>query len=311
MTAKLVISFDFELGWGVLDSPAWRKRQEDGVYLRLRPVFSNLISLLEKYQLPTTWAMVSSLFAEREQELDLEHLPESYRKKVIQFFRQSSPETRSAVDLLQKWTCIADFSEVCSHTATHVYPEYPEVTSDQYVADVGQSLAVLEKMFSTSVKSLIFPRDDISFRHDIAAKLRPLNFRVNPSFYSNHNKIGRVIDGAMRFVKDLPESVVTVVSFGEVYQSGSMYFNWSGGEFEKIKKLLVSIQSNRLASQLEKSDAVYHVWIHPFNLSESEDHFLAFSSFLRIIADLRDSGLVDVVTMSDIGSCAKKIDGVI
>ncbi len=310
MTAKLVISFDFELGWGVLDSPVWRIRQDDGVYTRLRPVLSDLIALLESSQLPTTWAMVSSLVTERERDLDLDHLSKPYRDSVVKFFRESSPETRCAVDLIEKWSRISSFSEVCSHTSTHVYPEYPSVTSDQYVADVKQSLLILEKTFSTPVKSLIFPRDDILFRHEITAKIRPLNFRLNPSFYNSHNKLGRVFDGAMRFVRDLPASVITSGACGEVYQSGSMYFNWSGGDFEQIKKKLVDIQSKRLIGQLERTDNVYHVWIHPFNLAESVEHYLSFSLFLKKVVDLRDMGVLDVVTMADIGTYTNTFNGV-
>lgn len=300
MPAKLVISFDFELGWGVLDSSLWKIRQHSGLYSRLRPVFSGLIDVLEQAQLPTTWAMVSSMLIDREADLAFDHLPVSYRRHATTFFREADRETRCAIDLLEHWTRIAAFSEVCSHTATHLYPTYPGVTAEQYVADVDWSLKVLEKAFSRSVVSLVFPRDQVDFRHEIA-RLRPMNFRLNPSFGHSRGKVGRLVAGASRFLRPLPHSVVTTGPGGEIYQSGSLYFNWSGGRYENIKKWLVDIGSNRLIRQMAATDALYHVWLHPFNLAETEDLYRLFLRFLKKVSDLRDAGILEVVTMADIG----------
>ncbi len=60
MTSELVISFDFELGWGVLESERWQKREAAGVYTAMRPLFPELLNLFEGLDLTTTWAVVGA-----------------------------------------------------------------------------------------------------------------------------------------------------------------------------------------------------------------------------------------------------------
>ena len=40
--SALIVSLDFELGWGVLDHPAWRQRESDGLYRRMREVLARV-----------------------------------------------------------------------------------------------------------------------------------------------------------------------------------------------------------------------------------------------------------------------------
>jgi len=302
---KIVISFDFELGWGVLDSPLWRKREADSLYLDLRQVFDHLIEAFSESQIRTTWAMVGSLLAKSEAELDLEHLPASYRDSVISFYRESHETTRGGLDLVDKLQKIDDLVEIASHTSTHIYAEYPGVTAAGYVSDVSNSISVLEKYFGRSVRSLVFPRDQARFNNDVAVA-HPLNFRLNPNFGKKIGRLNRMINGAGRFYKNVPQSKVIMGAHGEYYQTGSLYFNWSGGKYESIKKYLTTLQSKRMLSEMTDGD-VYHVWLHPFNLAESREHLEQFLKFIRDIARLRDDGMLEVVTMDDlVGECKKE-----
>lgn len=301
MTAKLVVSFDFELGWGVLDSQLWREREAAGLYLYMRKTLDRLFKLLEERYIPTTWAMVSSMGYERESDLQLEHLPDSYRNYVLDFFRESKWETRCAVDLMEKWHRISQFSEVCSHSSTHIYAEYPDVSVSQYTTDMMQSINHLQSMFSCNVTSLILPRDQSRFMHGIA-RMKPLNIRLNPAFATSQVAYRRTARGTARLFTSPPVSNVMMGAMGEIYQTGSLYFNWSGGRYEQLKKLSVWLQQHRVLNQLRNGNGLYHVWLHPFNLAESDDHYRYFVGFLKTVTDLRDKGFIEILTMADIGS---------
>lgn len=302
---KIVVSFDFELGWGVLDSSLWKRREADSIYSNLRQVFDRLVAELRYTEISTTWAVVGSLLTESEAELDLEHLPVSYRDKVISFYRQSSQKTRCGLDLVDKLQKLDGISEIASHTQTHIYAEYPGVTCSQYVDDVTKSITTLEEFFGKQVKSLVFPRDQARYNNDVAIK-HPLNFRLNPNYGQKNGHIYRMLKGAARLYSNAPKSRVIMGANGEYYQTGSLYFNWSGGKYEIIKKTLTKIQASRMVSSLREGD-IYHVWLHPFNLAESNEHLNTFMEFIRELAELRDKGMVEVVTMDElVRDCQKE-----
>lgn len=302
---KIVFSFDFELGWGVLDEPAlWKQRESESLYTSLRPVIDSLVTSLHETRIPTTWALVSSLLASTESDINVDHLPSSYKDDVISFWRESKEKTRCGLDIVDKLKPIDSLIEFASHTSTHIYAEHDDVTSVQYLADVSDSILVIENYFGRSVRSLIFPRDQAKFNNDIAQQY-PLNFRLNPNFGRSLGKLSRIVEGASRVYKMAPNSKIVMGAYGEYYQTGSLYFNWSGGSYESIKKYLTKLQANRLIGGIQES-SVYHVWLHPFNLAESREHLEEFTKFIVNVAKLRDAGLVDVVTMNELTKECKK-----
>jgi len=303
LSAKLVISFDFELGWGVLDSPLWRRRELDGLYQRMRPVMAGLFDYLHERELPTTWATVSSMTLEDPADVPVDHLPASYRQAVEEFCRDAAWQTRCGNDLIEAWQeKIGGFSELCSHTATHLYAGYEGVMAEQYVQDVALSIERLEAHTGCEIDSLIFTRDQDDFRAEVSA-LRAMNLRIGPQSYgkASMGKLARVLRGASRFWQAIPESRVTDGADGECLQSGSLYFNWSGGDFEFVKRQQVRAQASRMLRQMERTGGIYHVWLHPFNLAESPQHDLAWRNFLDGAVRLRDKGSLEILTMRDCG----------
>ncbi|MCP4772061.1 MAG: hypothetical protein GY879_11705 [Planctomycetes bacterium] len=301
MTAKLVISFDFELGWGVLDDPLWRRREQDGLYQRMRPVLADLFRFLNERELATTWATVSSMTFEDTNDVPVDHLPESYRQHVQEFCRSAAWETRCGTDLLDSWQQqLAPFSELCSHTATHLYAGYEGVTSEQYVKDVELSIERLEQQYGAPIESLIFTRDQDDFRAEVSEK-RVMNLRIGPQSYgkASMGKLARMMRGATRFWQAIPASVIRNGEHGECLQSGSLYFNWSGGDFEYLKRQQVRTQASRMLRQMQADGGTYHVWLHPFNLAETPQHQRAFRHFLESAVRLRDAGGLEILTMRD------------
>ena len=302
----VVFSFDFELGWGVLESSLWRHRQSASLYTNLRPVMDRFVKVLNDAQIPTTLAIVSSLLASNEKDINIDHLPPSYKDSVARFYRESDESTRCGLDLVDKLGPIEPLIEIASHTSTHIYAEQCDVTSEQYVNDVRESINVLEKYFCTNVASLVFPRDQAKFNNNVA-KYFSLNFRLNPNYGMNLNSFKRIVLGASRIYKMVPKSKVIMGAYGEYYQTGSLYLNWSGGSYQTIKKFMTKLQTHRLLNNMRQSE-IYHIWLHPFNLAESLEYMDFFFKFIYDISELRDKGFIEVMTMKDVTKdCNKEI----
>ena len=302
MKPALVVSFDFELGWGVLDDPVWRELEAQGLYSNLRSVLADLFRFLATRQIPTTWATVSSMLVDDRANLELDHLPEPYRSETAVFFDEAAWYTRCANDLMESWhRSLGDFSEIASHTSTHLYASAGSVTGSMYRRDVEISLELLDVVSTRRVESLVFTRDQTDFLPDVL-ELRPLNVRVPPiggGGYGGSSTAGRLFRGAARFLRRVPSSKFELVSGGGSTQSGSLYFNWTGSRISPVKALQVRALASRMLEQLAKGTESFHVWLHPFNLAETSAHLQRFKRFMTRAADLRDAGQIEILTMRE------------
>jgi len=302
---RVTISFDFELGWGVLDSELWIQREQSSLYDNLRGHLDVVFEKLAEREVPTTWAMVAGMLAPPLAEEKLGYLPVGYRNAVLEFQKQAKSTTIDARDIIDNhWAKIESFSEVASHTATHLYPEVPGVDSDCYKKDVKMSLTLLEQFFGEKVRSLVFTRDDTTFL-DSVATIGNLNLRTECLAYGNRSdgSVGRIIKGCKRYMSHVPPSIIEKSSMGCTTQSGSLYFNWYGGRYVFLKKLQLETQLNRLLHRLGTDEpGDYHVWLHPFNLAETPDHTSRFLWFIDRLVALRNSGQIEIVTMSEFSS---------
>lgn len=299
MPSTCVISFDFELGWGVIQRGGWVDRERSGVYRRLRDILPRLWAFLGESEMPTTWAVVSAMLLESQDRLNMEHLPKEYRDEVHQFLKESEGETRCGRDLLEHMDRAGRYIEVASHTSTHLNSHVPGMTADIFRTDVADSMESLEGVFGKVPRSLIFPRDDSSFRTAVV-DLPLSGFRLNPSLGRSEGPLMRAARGFGRFFREVQPSLITTGSGGRVFQTGSLYFNWVGGRYPSVKRNLLLRQTRRLLRQFGESEGVFHVWLHPFNLAESKELLELLLMFLKEVRTLRDQGRCEVLCMKTI-----------
>lgn len=306
MTA-IVISFDFELGWGVLENDSWRRRESANVYIKMREDIPVLLSLLRQYEIPTTWAVVTNMLAESNQDINTDHLPPDYRDQVSNFLSHAKPTTKSGLDLFEQVAAMGSLCEIASHSASHIYGKHPSVTAIQYADDIQQSTQVLKKLLGNAVSSLVFPRDQDNFRLQVAQQVPNLNMRLNPNFGESKSTVDRSISGLLDFIRPIKKSQIMVGESGEVYQTGSLNFNAIGGRYKFVKKQLLQVKLQRLARQLKNNENndLYHIWLHPFNLSESPLNFRLFKGFLALLESLREAGTINIETMSSTGDLCR------
>ncbi len=304
MSAKIVISFDFELGWGVLDSPLWRRRQDAGVYEKLRPVINELTGYFEENSVRTTWASVGAMFEPGTGNIKTEHLPDEYRRDVESFLTNADKKTWNALDIVDM---LKDKSsiEVASHTYSHIYASYPGTKLEHQLKDSRLSVDILQDVFQRQMKSIIYPRDQIDHRSEIYEALK-LQYRINPSFFKKSGAVNRLLRGAKSFLVGVPQSDVYIGSKMECAQVGSLYFNWVGGRYESLKKLNLLLSINKLKKQVKKETGLYHIWLHPFNLTESSLVLEEFYKFIGELLELQKNYRVEFLSMEDIRASIKQ-----
>lgn len=298
MPARLTISFDFELGWGVLESPLWRQRQVNGWYTGLRDRLPVLFAYLNQAEIATTWGVVSGLLVDREADLQVDHLPPGYRSSVLEFYRSSSRESRFGAELVEQLIALEGLVDIASHSASHFYPNHPEATQDACVQDILISIAALEQWTGRSIPSVIFPRDQVGWCSDVAALHRG-NYRVNPTFLNNSIGLGKGYFG------QVPEAVCFSGRNAETWQSGSFFFNWPAGWGRELRRRRLMNQVNWVKRRIARQEGDYHLWLHPFNLVGTDGLFAFFMDFLEVIARFRDQGVLEIETMASRGDMSR------
>ena len=302
MPAKVVISFDFELGWGVLEDGGWKELERRGVYRKMREDIPRVISLLKKHQIQTTWAVVGGMLDPIAISESLSHLPNEYRDRVDAFVNEAEEETKNGLDLVEQLVAMGDLCEIGSHTSTHIYANHRSATEEQYISDIAQSISTLKKSTGKNINTVIFPRDQAKYRLAIAKQFPFLNMRLNPKMGAKTNRALRGLHFCADFVSPVPKSRIYVGPHDAIYHIGSMYFNMCGNKFRKLRASLLKKRANRLVNQIKncQDNSVFHVWLHPFNLSESCKNLSLFCAFLEMLGSLQREGLLNTTTMANL-----------
>lgn len=293
---KIVISFDFELGWGVADSLAWKERECAGLYRSCHQLLPATIDFLRQKNVPATWAIVSNLLHEELPKDSFDYLAGSYKKAVEYFCNNAQLESRYARPLIEQ---VIDYSEneIATHSATHPYSQHPDICVGSYLEDIRRSVIDIEKVLSVRPARIVFPRDDAAFLQEVSSQLE-LGGRINPSMVSTGK--GRISSYAKGMVTGIPPSHVLMAGSGRYFQSGSLLFNWFGGRASSLKKTYTKRMLRKLLSSAGKENTVntiYHLWLHPFNLIRDPSVGAHFSQFVEAACALRDKGLLEFVTM--------------
>jgi hypothetical protein len=177
------------------------------------------------------------------------------------------------------------------------------VSAAQFTADVLQSFEVLERESGSAVNSFIFPRDQAGFRSALARARGGLVMRLNPAFSApKAGAIGRAAAAGAAFFRPVPPGKVIVGPDRAIYQQASFNFNAAGGRYKKAKELLLNSRIRKLLIQLagERSTDVFHLWLHPFNLSEYPVNERLLTGLIGQVARLRETHGVEVLTMSEL-----------
>tara|TARA_Y100000782_G_scaffold2419_1_gene2519 strand:+ start:9311 stop:10276 length:966 start_codon:yes stop_codon:yes gene_type:complete len=298
---KVVISFDFELAWGVADSYEWEVRERSGLYDACHAELPAYIRLLEEMSVPVTWAIVSNLLNSETGHIQTEHLKGRYRESVESFLHCSKPTSRSAVDLIKQVVSFEQH-EIATHTATHPYPSHCDIDEDVYMDDVRISLDDIGLLLGRVPTNIVYPRDEAHYHKAIAKKFG-LGARINPKILRRSN-LPRILKYTSEITNGAPPSRVMLGMSGEVLQTGSALFNWYGGRAAFVKRFCLKAILRKIlisASEPRMEKDIYHLWLHPFNLLRDRAVGDAFKCFLIQADGLRKKGLLEFITMNQCG----------
>ncbi len=315
MTApgSLVVSFDTELIWGSFDhttADGFERRYPD-----VRGTIGDLLQLLDRYQVPVTWAVLGHLFLARcERGADGRAHPELIHPQQRWFggpWLAADPCTDRARDPLWYGDDILDAiqgartaHEIGCHSFSHALFDDPDLTQ----AAVRSDLDACRRVAATrgiELRSFAFPRNREG-HHRLLRDAGFVAFRgADPTWYRSLPGVPRRAAHFADQIAALPPAVSHPVQAvpGLWNVPGSMLLLHRSG-MRRVIPIASRIAKARLGlRRAVRSGAVFHLWTHPFNLASDRAGLLgALEAILRDAVALREGGRLRIETMGEVAA---------
>lgn len=292
---NIIISFDFELGWGAVESGRWREREQAGVYESLRPVFRRLITEMDAMGIPATWATVGAMVSDPCME-DFSHLPISAQQNIERFLKNASPMTKDGRDLFEILLAAKVPHEIASHSFSHTRFNYPGYDLASQTDDLKRSISVLEKWTGKKITSFVFPQNiapDFEAVKNAGFEAARISPGKGPLVKRNF------IQKIWGYYPHMP-AAATKSTLGPalILHPSSLFFPGGGGRMPVMRRWSTRLQTMRALRRPANGRGDTHFWLHPYNLTMVPNLTSHLIVLLRRIAILRNKKKIVINTLA-------------
>jgi len=312
---SLIISLDFELYWGVVETKTPETYHEN--LSGAIQAAEEILELFSKYEIQATWATVGMLFAENVQQLE-EMLPDkrpSYDNPKVSTYEyitrcnEFTPVFHFANEVVQK--ILADeHQELGSHTFSHYFTLESGQTADEFEADLN-SMLQLVKPLGADVQSIVFPRDQVNIDYLKLLSKYGLKYYRSPPAGKHFSSVTKnsYISKLIRFV-DSYTSIFGMHTFnGFEIQNGvdltcipaSHFLRPHNSKLPVLDKLQIKKVKRSMEHAANKQEA-FHLWWHPHNFGKNRIENLSMLEHILIaFCEIRDRQGMQSCTMQAYG----------
>jgi len=290
--AIFIFSLDTELLWGYRADPfnnIVSLMKKDPSHCRQSLDF--LLDLLEKYNIPSTWAIVGHLFLDHcENEGD--EIYEDMPKDWYAFDPCSSINESSLYygkDIVEKILSNRIDHEIGYHSFSHKI--FSECTKEVAVAEIEKGV-YLAKQYGITLNSFVFPQNKIGHT-DV---LKKFGFRVyrghtilRASY--NQNRIIRYFNSALDKIIASPTEPIWRDGIWEI--PGSMFFGDTTFKYSVVTKAKLGLK------HAISTNSIFHIYLHPHDLLLYDSLKNDLDDFLRFVGKNRDLDKINIMTMGE------------
>ena len=286
---RVIISFDFEIGWGDITNDRWRARQKLGVFDEIRIVLRQLLTQMDSLDLPVTFATVGAMFDDPEKRT-LEHLPDDAKLIAHGALNDGDQQTFDGRDLFEMVLNSTSKHDIACHSYSHIPFDYKGVNAEFISQDLSEFERVLNHTCSQTADRFVFPENTEGFHE----QLKAAGYKIARTG-ANNSHSSRIAYLASQFISPPPVSTEEVTSSGLIRQSGSMLYNSGRGKDYRVP--IVYRRAKRGIDHVANHGGTLHIWAHPFNFAESEKLKLSLIKLMRYMITLRDMGKIEISPM--------------
>ncbi len=310
--ATFVLSLDTEIAWGSFDTP--RLSRFASTFDSYRRIAGRLVDLLDRFQIPATWAFVGHLLLDRCEFSEGTTHPEVLRPIYSWYpgeWHDHDPATSIeadpwwyGTDILRMVRSASVDHEIGCHTFSHVVFGDPACTA----AIARSQLEACKRLHDShglSLSSLVFPRNRPAHL-DIVAETGIIAYRGREqSWYEDQPPelapAAHFLDRLLAFCpRTYRWEELQPDEHGLVNVPASMFLMPYDGIRSWIPTCQRVRQAKRGLTRAIRRGELFHLWFHPFNLGSSVSMFDALEAILETVDRSRSSGALHTATMAEV-----------
>jgi hypothetical protein len=303
LPGTFILSLDTEIAWGTYGAADVAARAASfDVY---RDLICRLLDLLDRYQIPATWAVVGHLLLDAcdgHPDLPQPHYvwadaPDADRDPCTDAMRDPwyyGPDVIAAIRAAQVE------HEIGTHTFTHVLAGDAAVTPAIWEAQLA-ACAALHREHGLPMHALVYPQNRVAYVDRLAAhgitvyrgqEARPYRRSTHPAA-----RLLSLLDYALSRTPPTYAPSTLAASGPPLNLPASQFLLSYDGVRRFIPTGARIRQARRGLDQAIRRGEIYHLWFHPFNLGSGAGMFDALAGILKLAAARRDAGDLQVLTM--------------
>lgn len=292
--SRFILSLDCEGKWGVADSltPAKHRSLSDE---KLREAYVGVVSLLDEFQIPATFAFVGLFAQSRSAFQRLVPELERLRERAEDYLGPALDDTIAgsrqgwhgdwAVDLV---TNAKMQHEIGLHGVTHV----PWIRCDRSFFE--EELSLLPEISGAVARSrtFVFPRNEVA-HVDLLSSAGFAGYRTGRARRSRAHSLLAEFDLRSQAERDpLPAGE------GPVAIPAGYFVNWRSGARRLVPMWVTQSRFDHLLDSSTRGGIV-HAWLHPENIASAPETLALLRLIIRSVAERRDAGKCIVLTQLD------------
>jgi peptidoglycan/xylan/chitin deacetylase (PgdA/CDA1 family) len=318
-----VLSFDFELHWGVRDHVAANGSYRQNL-LGARAAIPRLLELFKRYNIAATWATVGFLFAASRKELQQFRplIRPRYDNAALNPYRESIGNGEKddpfhyAASLVHQ-ICQTPAQEMATHTFSHYYCLEPGQNRAAFRADLKSAVAIAAE-HNVTLHSMVYPRNQVNPAYAAALLEAGITCYRGPESGWMYRPAPKAQNIAAKRAARLADSYFgasgnQIVKWSEILEAdglcnvrGSRFLrpvNSRLGAFEKLRLKRIISEMNAAA----ENHGIYHLWLHPHNLGANiEANFEFVEQILKAFAACRSRFGMRSLSMHSVEQVARE-----
>ena len=313
----MVLSLDLELCWGRFDKVPIAVLDAESVQERTH--IKPFLALLDRYEIPATWAMVGHLMLDgctrdRDGHAHGDVRPHAQYSWFAKDWYTYDPCT--TVSLAPGWYApdILEWirgSRVCheigSHSFAHILYGDPECSPSVAEADLAAAIETAARKGIT-LRTFIFPRNKVGHL-DILRKLGISAYRGEdtPPTRNGHWLFLKPVNFLKQVLGVPPQPVRPEEVLPGLWNVPSNHFFLPRTGVRRIlPRTSQARKAKRGIDQAVGAGELYHMWFHPWNLNvDTNAMFAGLEDVFSYACRMREKGDLDILTM---GEYAERLD---
>ena len=318
MRGTMVLSLDLELSWGWFDLHPMPTLNAQS--LEERKQIKRLLALLDRYEIPATWAIVGHLMLDdctrdREGKAHADIVPRATYSWFPHDWYCADPCTKASLapgwyapDILEWIRGARVRHEIGSHSFAHVCYGDPECSSSVAQADLKAALEAAARKGIT-LRSFVFPRNQVGHLGILKRSgLKAYRGADPPILLSVNGALLRTFTFLDQLLAFRPKPVQAEETQPELWNIPGNHLYMARHELRKIIPIASRVLKGRRGiNGAVKTGGLYHLWFHPCNLNiDPEPMFSGLEKIFAYASRMRERGLLNILTM---GEYAQRLEG--